>query len=145
MNENNELLLYVYENCKMGCDTLTTLIRTIQSKDNKIKQLLESELKEFEKYVKESEKLLKKNKVEPKEKSMMASIGSYMGIKIEMIKDNSDAKIADMLVKGMTMGIVDITKKLDNLKEEADKNVKKLAEKLKDYEQSEIKRLKEFL
>lgn len=145
MNENNELLLYVYENCKMGCDTLTTLIRTIQSKDNKIKQLLESELKEFEKYIKESEKLLKKNKVEPKEKSMMASIGSYMGIKIEMIKDNSDAKIADMLVKGMTMGIVDITKKLDNLKEEADKNVKKLAEKLKDYEQSEIKRLKEFL
>lgn len=145
MNENNELLLYVYENCKMGCDTLTTLIRTIQSKDNKIKQLLESELKEFEKYIKESEKLLKKNKVEPKEKSMMASIGSYMGIKIEMIKDNSDAKIADMLVKGMTMGIVDITKKLDNLKEEADKNVKKLAEKLKDYEQSEIKKLKEFL
>ena len=75
----------------------------------------------------------------------MASIGSYMGINMEMIKDNSDGRIADMLVKGMTMGIVDITKRLDNLGEESDKEVRKLAEKLKEYEQSEIKVLKAYL
>ena len=63
----------------------------------------------------------------------------------EMIKDNSDGRIADMLVKGMTMGIVDITKRLDNLGEESDKEVRKLAEKLKEYEQSEIKVLKAYL
>lgn len=145
MSETNELLLYIYQNCKMGNDTLTTLINTIKTKDNKIKKVLKSEIKEFEKYIKDSEKLLKKNKVEIKEKGVMVSIGSYMGIKIEMIKDNSDGRIADMLVKGMTMGIVDITKRLDNLGEEADKEVRKLAEKLKEYEQSEIKVLKSYL
>lgn len=145
MSETNELLLYIYQNCKMCNDTLTTLINTIKTKDNKIKKVLESEIKEFEKYIKDSEKLLKKNKVEIKEKGVMASIGSYMGIKIKMIKDNSDGRIADMLVKGMTMGIVDITKRLDNLGEEADKEVRKLAEKLKEYEQSEIKVLKSYL
>lgn len=145
MNETNELLLYIYQNCKMGNDTLTTLINTINTKDNKIKKVLESEIKEFEKYIKDSEKLLKKNKVEIKEKGVMASIGSYMGIKMEMIKDNSDGRIADMLVKGMTMGIVDITKRLDSLGEEVDKEVRKLAEKLKEYEQSEIKVLKAYL
>ena len=145
MSETNELLLYIYQNCKMCNDTLTTLINTIKTKDNKIKKVLESEIKEFEKYIKDSEKLLKKNKVEIKEKGVMVSIGSYMGIKIEMIKDNSDGRIADMLVKGMTMGIVDITKRLDNLGEEADKEVRKLAEKLKEYEQSEIKVLKSYL
>ena len=145
MNETNELLLYIYQNCKMGNDTLTTLINTIKTKDNKIKKVLESEIKEFEKYIKDSEKLLKKNKVEIKEKGVMASIGSYMGINMEMLKDNSDGRIADMLVKGMTMGIVDITKRLDNLGEESDKEVRKLAEKLKEYEQSEIKVLKAYL
>lgn len=145
MNETNELLLYIYQNCKMGNDTLTTLINTIKTKDNKIKKVLENELKEFEKYIKDSEKLLKKNKVEIKEKGVMDSIGSYMGIKMEMLKDNSDGRIADMLVKGMTMGIVDITKRLDNLGEESDKEVRKLAEKLKEYEQSEIKVLKAYL
>ena len=52
MNASNELLLYIYQNCKMGNDTLTTLINTIKTKDNKIKKVLESEIKEFEKYIK---------------------------------------------------------------------------------------------
>ena len=35
MNENNELLLYIYENADMGVKSTTTLIRTINGKDNK--------------------------------------------------------------------------------------------------------------
>ena len=43
MNENNELLLYIYENASMGVKSTTTLIRTINNKDNKIKKILEDE------------------------------------------------------------------------------------------------------
>ena len=111
MNENNELLLYIYENASMGVKSTTTLIRTINNKDNKIKKILEGELKGYENFVKDSEKLLKKYKVEKKEKGFIADISSYMGIKMEMLKDNSDARVADMLTKGFTMGNLDITKK----------------------------------
>ena len=35
MNENSELLLYIYQDCKMGIESMTTLIRSINNTDNK--------------------------------------------------------------------------------------------------------------
>ena len=145
MNENNELLLYIYENASMGVKSTTTLIRTINNKDNKIKKILEDELKKYESFVKDSEKLLKKYKVEKKEKGFIADISSYMGIKMEMLKDNSDARVADMLTKGFTMGNLDITKKIDMYEKNADKDILNLAKKLLDFGKENIELLKPYL
>ena len=145
MNENNELLLYIYENASMGVKSTTTLIRTINNKDNKIKKILEGELKGYENFVKDSEKLLKKYKVEKKEKGVIADISSYMGIKMEMLKDNSDARVADMLTKGFTMGNLDITKKIDMYEKNADKDILNLAKKLLDFGKENIELLKPYL
>lgn len=145
MNENNELLLYIYENASMGVKSTTTLIRTINNKDNKIKKILEGQLKGYENFVKDSEKLLKKYKVEKKEKGFMADISSYMGIKMEMLKDNSDARVADMLTKGFTMGNLDITKKIDMYEKDADKDILNLAKKLLDFGKENIELLKPYL
>ena len=145
MNENNELLLYIYENASMGAKSTTTLIRTINNKDNKIKKILEGQLKGYENFVKDSEKLLKKYKVEKKEKGFIADISSYMGIKMEMLKDNSDARVADMLTKGFTMGNLDITKKIDMYEKDADKDILNLAKKLLDFGKENIELLKPYL
>lgn len=145
MNENNELLLYIYENASMGVKSTTTLIRTINNKDNKIKKILEGELKGYENFVKDSEKLLKKYKVEKKEKGFIADISSYMGIKMEMLKDNSDARVADMLTKGFTMGNLDITKKIDMYEKNADKDILNLAKKLLNFGEYNIELLKPYL
>lgn len=145
MNENNELLLYIYENASMGVKSTTTLIRIINNKDNKIKKILEGELKGYESFVKDSEKLLKKYKVEKKEKGFIADISSYMGIKMEMLKDNSDARVADMLTKGFTMGNLDITKKIDMYEKDADKDILNLAKKLLDFGKENIELLKPYL
>ncbi len=145
MNENNELLLYIYENASMGVKSTTTLIRTINNKDNKIKKILEGQLKGYENFVKDSEKLLKKYKVEKKEKGFIKDISSYMGIKMEMLKDNSDARVADMLTKGFTMGNLDITKKIDMYASDADKDILNLAKKLLDFGKENIELLKPYL
>lgn len=145
MNENNELLLYIYENANMGVKSTTTLINTIKGKDNKIKKILETELKGYEKFAKESEKLLKKYKVEPKEKGLMADLSSFMGIKYEMLKDNSDARVADMLIKGFTMGNMDITKKIDLYKDNENKEILDLAKKILEFGKKNIELLKPYL
>lgn len=145
MNENNELLLYIYENADMGVKSTTTLIRTINGKDNKIKKVLEGELKGYENFLKKSEKLLKKYKVEKKTKGIMADMGSFMGIKMEMLKDNSDARVADMLTKGFTMGNIDITKKIDMYKDDAEKDILDLAKELLEFGKANIEYLKPYL
>ncbi len=145
MNENTEILEYIYKDANMGAESITTLIKTLQSKDNKIKPVLEEELKKYEEYIKKSEKQLKKLKVELKEFSTMAKMSSWMGIKMEMLKDNSDARIADMLIKGLTMGTIDMNKKIDNYEKIVDKDVLKLAKEFRSFQEDSIEKLKVYL
>ena len=145
MNENSEILEYIYQNAKMGVNSLTNLINMINGKDNKIKKIVEGELKGYENFVKESEKLLKKYKIEPKEKSIMANIFSFASMKLDLLNDNSDARIADMLTKGFTMGVVDITKRIDNFKDDADSKIINLAKDLKKFSEENIELLKPYL
>ena len=49
MNENNELLMHIYKSAEMGVYSTTGLINALKNKDNKIKHVLECELKGYEK------------------------------------------------------------------------------------------------
>ncbi len=145
MNENIELLEYVYKNSEMGVFTIKTLLKDLNDKENKIKKLADYEMKEYNKFQDEARKIIKKNKYELKESGIMAKIGSSMGIKKEVKKDNSDAAIAHMLTEGITMGIVDMETKLKNYKDAVDKNVYNLSKDFLKFQQGEIEKLKEFM
>ena len=145
MDENTELLLYIYQNAKMGVNSCTELIRILNSKDNKIKKVVEGELKGYESFVKKSEKLMRDFNITPKDKGIMANVMSKIGMDMEMMKDNSDARIADMLTKGFTMGNVDISKKIDRYEGDADKNIIKLAKELLEFGKANIDFLKPYL
>lgn len=145
MNENMELLNFVYENAEMGVHSLNNLSDILRNKDNKIKGLIEDELKEYNNFLKESEKLLKKNKVEPKKTNLMAKISSKMGIAMETMKDNSDPAIASMVIEGLTMGIVEMETKIENYKKLVDKKILKLSTKFLKFQEEEIEKLKTFM
>ena len=68
-----------------------------------------------------------------------------MGMSMEMMKDNSDARIADMLTKGFTMGNIDITKKIDRFEGDADKEILALAKELLEFGKLNIGYLKPYL
>ena len=145
MNENMELLNFVYENAEMGVHTLNILSDTLRKRDNKIKGLIEDELKEYNNFLKESEKLLKKNKIEPKKTNLMAKLSSKMGITMETMKDNSDPAIASMVIEGLTMGIVEMKTKIENYKKLVDKKILKLSIKFLKFQEEEIEKLKIFM
>ena len=145
MNENNEVLEFIYKDANMGVESITTLLNTIKEKDNKIKKVAEDVLKDYEKYLKEIKKIIHKNKLEVKEESMMAKASSWMGIKMELMKDNSDARIADMLIKGLTMGSIEATKKIDDYKDKIDKDILKLLKELQNFQEDAINKLKKYL
>lgn len=145
MNENMELLNFVYENAEMGVHTLNNLSDILRNKDNKIKSLIEDELKEYNNFLKESEKLLKKNKLEPKKTNLMAKISSKMGIAMETMKDNSDPAIASMVIEGLTMGIVEMETKIESYKKIVDKKILKLSNKFVKFQEEEIEKLKTFM
>ena len=102
-------------------------------------------MKEYEKYYVESEKLLKKNKIKPKTKGPMSEMMSKMGINMNVMKDNSDSKMAEMIIQGLTMGIIEMEKKIKDYKDEVDKDIIKLAKDVLKFQEKSIDEIKEFI
>lgn len=144
MKENNEFLEYIYKCANMGYESTTNLLRALEGKDNKVKKAIEDELKEYEKIVKETNKLLKSNKIEPKKTNIMTKMSSYLGINMEVMKDNSDSAIAEMLIQGLNMGKIEMEKKLEEYKS-VNKNTIKLARNLYEFQNKSLEELKKFL
>ena len=78
MNEDIELLTHIYKNAQMGEYTTSTLINRIKNKENKIKPILEKEIKKYEDFVKRSKKILKSLDSVPKGGNSMAKISSIL-------------------------------------------------------------------
>lgn len=145
MNENTELLEYIYQVADMGVKSTTNLLKELNGKDNKIKKAIEDELKEYEGFYEITKDLLVKYKVPPKPLGMMADLSSSMGIKMEVLKDNSDAKIADMLTQGLTMGKLEMEKKIKNYQDVIGKDLLELAKGIAKFQENSIKKLQPFL
>lgn len=145
MNENEEILEYIYQTSNMGYQSTKDLIDSLKGKDNKIKKLVEEIEKNYEKYAKETEKLLNKQDLKAKPVGMMAKAMSKMSINKEMISDNSDANIADMLIQGLTMGNLELSKHIDNYEKTADKKIINLAKSLRKFGEEYIEKLKAYL
>ena len=115
MNTNNELLIHIYETSNMGVKSTKKLLKILKDKDNKIKDEIERELKEYENIYKRSKKILKKEKIEINN-NILANISANTAMIIEISKDNSDPKIADILMRGFIIGIAKIEKKIKDVK-----------------------------
>ena len=145
MDENMELLEYIYKNAEMGVYSCEKLIRDINGKENKIKKVLEGILKGYENYKKDSKKLIKNYKYDLKKSPIIAKISSSIQMKVEVAKDNSDSAIAKLLTQGLTMGCVDITAKIDRYEKDADKKIIKLAKNYLAFQKESIDFLKDYL
>lgn len=145
MNENVELLEYIYKNSEMGVYSCEKLIQDINNKENKIKKPLEGILKGYENFKKESKKLINKNNYELKKSPFIAKISSSVQMKMEVAKDNSDSAIAKLLTQGLTMGSVDISAKIDRYENDVDKKILKMAKDYLKFQKESIDFLKDYL
>ena len=145
MNEKEEILEYIYQTANMGAQSTKDLINSLKNKDNKIKKILPEIEKNYEKYEKETKKLLNKKDLKAKQIGMMAKTMSKMSINKEMMNDNSDSNIADMLIQGLTMGNLKLTKYIDNYEKTADKKIIDMAKSLRKFGEEYIDKLKVYL
>lgn len=145
MDETQELLTYLYQDADMALNSLTLLINKINKKDNKIKKVIEGLIKGYENYLTKVKDYMKQNNYDIQSKPLISKMGAYFGINMEVMKDNSDSRLADMLIQGLTMGVLNVTKKIDTYKGDAEKEVIGLAKEFKKFQQEGIEFLKKYL
>lgn len=145
MNENKELALHIYQDAEMASYTLTKLLSDLKERDNKIKKYIEEILKEYEKWKSKTKKFLKRNDSEISDVSFFVKMMAKMGISKEVKSDNSDSAIADLLIKGISMGSIDMEKKIKQYKDEVSYNELELAKEFLKFQEKTIDKLKDYL
>lgn len=145
MSENYELYEHIYQDAEMACYTLTKLTEDLKEKDNKIKGLLDDILNEYTEWKDSSKEKLKEGGFDTKEKGMMDKMMASMGIKKEVINDNSDASIADMLIQGVSMGSIDTEKKIKAYEDDVEHDQLKFAKNFLKFQEKAIDKLKKYL
>lgn len=140
-----EFLEYLYQICEMGVTSTTSLLKKVEAKENKITTLLEDELNEYKMLYKEVKDLIKARGIKEPKAGILATLGIEMSTNMEVMKDNSDTKLAEMLIQGYTMGNLELKKKYNKYKDIMTKEEKDLAEKIKTIQDKNIKKLKKYL
>ena len=88
---------------------------------------------------------MKKEKIETPSSKILANLTGNVAMSMEVGKDNSDSKIASILIRGFNMGNIDIEAKINDFKKEAKDNAIELANDLLKFGEKQIKLLKEYL
>lgn len=144
MEKTPELLCYIYKNVKMGSDAIVDLMPKVE--DTSFREALTEQLCGYERFASEAEKQLTPMGIKPREEPMMKKAMSKMGIAMNTMMDASVGHMAEMLIKGSTMGITDMTKHVREFEGEGcPEQALKLGRELITFEQNNIEKMKTFL
>ena len=140
---NKDVLDELNKGCVMGMDALRNILDKVE--DKRFKKVLEDE---FDKYKDVHRRIEEKyedySREEPTETSAMNKAMTSMMTEMKLMNDNSDSKIAELLMQGTNMGIIE-GKKLLNHKEHLDKEVESILKDFIDMQENSVETYKKFL
>ena len=138
------LLEAMYKNVKMGADSIIDIMPKVT--DESMRQELTSELERYEKFSREIETLVLDMGEEAKDQGILAKIGTKMSVAMNTMVDASTSHIAEMMIKGGTMGITDATKLLREYESTScSEEALSITRRIIKYEEETVERLKRFL
>jgi len=127
----------------MGIDTLEQLLEITE--DEKLQTCLEKQIEGYRKFHNEARDILNRNGYDEKGLGTFEKIRTYLMVNLQTMADDSTSHIAKMLIQGSSMGITEAVKKLHQYENDVEKDIKKLMERLQEFEEENVEKLKEFL
>ena len=142
MNPTQRLLQAIAENGHTGVNACDQLLK--RTADAELRGELVLERQHYFDAMRDAENLLLMQGIAPRKPGPAAQMGLWMGMQINTIADRSAAHIADIVIQGATMGVVELTK-ARNSNPDADAQAQGIASFLITKQQEAIDRLKRFL
>ena len=142
MSGNAELLNFIYQNSQMGVETIKQLIDITE--DAKFKAYLKSDLDQYQEINVTAKVLLNSNGYDEKGISTLDKVKTYLMINMQTMMDKTTSHIAEMLIIGSNMGVIDAIRNIEKYKD-AEKDILALMKQLLKFEENNIKQLKTFL
>lgn len=144
MSDENEINV-LDELCKgacMGKDAIHFILDKV--KDDALKDELNNQYKYYDAiYNKIKELYPEYSEKEPHETNAMNKVMTWYGIEMKTFADDSTSKIAELLLQGTNMGIIEGRKLLNH--KNMDENVNALVNEYVDMQEQAVEKLKQFL
>lgn len=143
MKENINALDELSKGACMGMDAIHFILDKIE--DEEFKKSLTTQYEKYQDIEKKIRKVYANYKVEdnPKETSMMNKAMTWYGIEMKTLTDTSNSKIAELLMQGTNMGIIEGRKLLNNKK--VDQDVEDLISEYVTMQEDSVENLKKYL
>ena len=126
----------------MGVDAIHFIMDKVQDED------LKEELKtQYNKYKEITDKICELypeySEKEPHETSTMNKVMTWYGIEMKTMMDDTTSKLAELLMQGTNMGIIEGRRLLNN--NECDPEVREILEEYVEMQEAAVENLKKFL
>ena len=143
MKENINALDELSKGACMGMDAIHFILDKIE--DEEFKESLTTQYEKYQNIEKKIRKVYANYKVEdnPKETSVMNKAMTWYGIEMKTLTDTSNSKIAELLMQGTNMGIIEGRKLLNNKK--VDQEVEDLISEYVTMQEDSVENLKKYL
>ena len=126
----------------MGMDAIHFVLEKV--KDDNLRQELDNQYKKYQKISKEICELYPEySDKKPHETNAMNKVMTWYGVNMKTLTDDSTSKIAELLVQGTNMGIIEGRKLLNH--KETDPNVTRLTTEYVTMQEEALENLKQFL
>ena len=142
MNRPEYILNELNKGIKMGMDSISSIAEKVT--DNQLKDDLQSEYNQYNEILNDVNTELSKYEEFPKELNPAQKMMGWFDIQISTLTDDSDSKIAEMLIKGTNMGIIEGVKLLNNNPETTD-TIKNILTNFIQFQENNVERLKKYL
>ena len=116
MKEDINALDELNKGALMGAYSINYILEKVE--DKKLVKILEGQLKSYKKISNRIEEIYPKYDKEgaPHKVNTMEKMMTYWGIEMKTMKEETTSKIAELLIKGTNMGIIEGRRKLNNKK-----------------------------
>lgn len=142
MPENIDLLEEIYQTTKMGLDATRLVMPKVE--DECLRSDMNRQVKNYRDINKRARSMLRSEGYPEEEKGRLHKAVVKSSIKMNTLTNKSPNHIAEMMIQGTNMGIITVTKKLNQL-DYADAGAKELAEDYLAGEQENIETMKKYL
>lgn len=141
--QTEEALAEIYRNAQLALTSIADIMPEI-GEDEKVKEELESQHEEYERFSAKAAMIARDLGIELKEPNPMKKMMMWGSIKMNTMTDNSRSHIAEMMVQGTVMGITALRSTAGELMD-GDERIVSLLNEMIDREEDFEKRWKAYL
>lgn len=142
MDQPQYILNQVNQAIKMGMDSISNVSEKVQ--DSRLKDELLFQYDKYNEILNEVNDELTNYDDFPKDLNPMQKAMGWMGVEMNTLTDKSNSKIAELMIQGTNMGIIEGVKLL-NHNPDTEQHIKDILNKFIDFQQNNVEQLKKYL